>query len=518
MQAVEAIVGEHRNVLDPVQGLVDQSLVVSADGRMRLLVPIRAFATAQLKADSTLAEETLKHHRVLYAQMGDEAGLRAAECSTALARRLVEERHNLVVACERSVNAGDIHNALKAGHAAVEGLRAGANHAACLVLAERLGTLDHLNPTQRLQVELIAVRSLHEVGRRAEALHRLEQTSPCAEASVDAIRACLLGEFRHLNGQEKASESALTYALQRTENGEWAWTHAVVLSTAARVAAERGQTGLARQQYEACLSLLSAQGRRSRLAPVAVNFANLNRDDGHFDEAIRWYDQAISSAEQSGAQRVQAVAQCNRAALFADYGRFPAAESGFKQGISRLRHMGDNHFEGIFLGMASELYIGMGQLDLAEQALTRAHACHSQLEQSLWMRVIQGRFAVLDRARGRFDLAISALEGLLPLLKDPLPHGYGLFLSHLAQARAQAGDMDGAVRDFAGAQEALGSGRWTADLALCLAGEARFLAPFRPERAEAALEEAKHLQSELCRPQESTLGRAIEAAETAQRS
>jgi predicted ATPase/DNA-binding SARP family transcriptional activator len=114
LEAAERVCAEAADVLEPLDALADKSLlVVTSDGRYRMLETIKAYGLARLE-EAGERERVRQAHATYFAELAEAADphLRRAEQLVWL-RRLATDHDNLTAAVRGAIGAGDARTALR---------------------------------------------------------------------------------------------------------------------------------------------------------------------------------------------------------------------------------------------------------------------------------------------------------------------------------------------------------------------------------------------------------------------
>ena len=466
-------------------------LQTDATGRWRLLLSVQDFADRRLSSTDR-AEAFRRHWRALSA-FPESIGLQPGQnhYQPAQYRQLFAERDNLVIACKRASEAGDVPQAASLYLSATMVLhRDGPLQLAAKLLAS-LGERTGLDmPTQRLLVERDSAQ-LRLEGRHLEAkailLKALEDAGDRVDQMVVQLKlglaACelFLGEFEsgrarlataHAEAiaggwRHEELSAEIKLATQLINQGRW---------TPARVQAERAvrlaqELGVSRWEAVAVTNLGLVCGklqawdeaeqhllRGIRLfqedrqlvnecqAIVLLGVTQFSR--GAWREALRTYASALPTLRHLGIVNREAQVRVNMGSTLIQLGDHGAAQPHLEAGLQSLRALGDRR-NLIYAHMGlGRIALESGDTDEALDQLGTARALRDAVQSAPSVGILCAELAEIYVVRREPDAALATIhEGLASL--DDAPDRCVLGRLHTLQAKSHVQRGDHAAAQLA---------------------------------------------------------------------
>lgn len=512
-------------VLDVIDALAHKSLLnVTSQGEtdaepwFGLYLTVREYAARRLDGMGADAADAARHrHGLHYAACGSETAIEALFRSGGAARRdrLVRDIDNLVAACRRATAQGRADIAVPCFLAAWQVLdqRGPASVATALV-----APLADLPMDDALADRLRLVR--FDLARRASGVD-----ASFALAEATAASAARRGDLRNAGRahvrlastciRRRDLEGALRHAQTaldtfRRDGAEWLEVGA--LEIGAHAASAAGDPPLAQERYERALEICRRIGHEVGEAQVLGSFAAWLLTHGHARDGRRMLEQAVEARRALRLHRSLALDLTNLANLDFEEGRFDDADRRFAEALSTARHTGDRWQEALALsGMAESLRI-RGRLDEAMEAALLALPIQRELKDPVATGNTLAEMGEIGRLQGHPARAQAWLEEALTLLTaGRSPRSTGIALGSLAALQFDRGDLAGARARIAEADAALEAARDLLELGrlACLRGFVELAGGDR-EAAAAALARARAMAEATGVPPGSRVPREIE--------
>lgn len=201
-------------------------------------------------------------------------------------------------------------------------------------------------------------------------------------------------------------------------------------------------------------------GRLADLGLQAVNLRYLgatHRTLGHFEQAIRYYEQSLAVACEIGDHQVEGRTLGGLGLIYRASGQVEQAIKSYEKALTIAREIGDRQMAGIQLGHMGTAYFLLGQVERAvrlyEEALTIARECGDRRREG-------GRLDSLGnahRALGQVEQAINFYEEALAIAREIGDHrGEGNRLENLGNIHLILGQVEKAIKLY---EEALAIAR-----------------------------------------------------------
>lgn len=486
-------------VLDVVDALAHKSLLHVAAGAagevepwFGLYLTVREYAAQRLAGLGPQAEAAAQsRHGRHFAGFGRESALEALATPGGPARRarLVRDIDNLVVACRRATARAEPEVAVPCFLAAWQVLDQMGPVSIATLLLEPLAALP-MDPALADSLRLVRAdlaqrgtdldlaRALAEATARSAASRgdrRNEGRAQLRLASV-CIRLRDLDDARGHAG----------LAIEAFRRGQVAWLEVGALVIAAHAAAIAGDVAATQDHYGRALEICRRIGHAMGEAQALGSFAawQLSRGDARAGRAM--LEQAVDMRRALKLHRSLALDLTNLANLDFEEGRFDEADHRFAEALATARRTGDRWQEALVLSGTAESLRIRGRLDEALAAAQQALPIQRELRDPVATGNTLAELGEIGRLRGEHPQAEAWLDEALSLLTaGRSPRSVGIALGTLAALRFDRGDLVGAqarVDEADAALEAAGDPLELGRLA-CLRG---FVALARGDR-DAAL-------------------------------
>ncbi|MBP8296719.1 MAG: tetratricopeptide repeat protein, partial [Burkholderiales bacterium] len=215
--------------IDVVQALLDKSLLRTWDpaGRNRheldelyfgMYLSIREYAAAKLAQDEPAAQEAESRHGRYFAALGTDDAIEALSRhgGTRLRRKLGIELDNLVGACRRAVDRGDVDVAAAAYRVTWEVLELSGPAMLGATLGAEVLAMSGLDPRSRAMTLAVVGRAQRRAGKADDASVSIEEALAHFRAVGDATREsnvlAILGNLRRDQGRAYEARDCLEAA------------------------------------------------------------------------------------------------------------------------------------------------------------------------------------------------------------------------------------------------------------------------------------------------------------------
>ncbi|MFG1805440.1 BTAD domain-containing putative transcriptional regulator [Streptomyces sp. NPDC049040] len=478
---------EADDVLDLMAALVEKSLVVAqrTEGtgpvRYRMLESIRAYGAERL-AEAGETERTHRAHAAYFLDFALTADphLRSAEQLDWL-RMLSDDRDNLQTALHRSLDAGDIHGAMRliaalSSYWLLRGVRYEGVGPAQRVLTA-LGPTAPVGLEEEYALCVLAVvtamsdpdgftEHLASVTRIVEGMDRIARRFPVLTLLWAPFAGVPRDDLNTLEGIEAllaGRDDPWYYALAHLGHGFQAWM-------------VNGDADFAQRECERSLAGFRGAGDRWGLITCLNVLADLAEYRGEYREAVDFLDQALVLAEELDSLLDMAELLTNRAAYSLRAGDLATAAAYGERAVALSRRAGAPEALAVAHRCLADTARLGGDLPaaraLAEQALAECPTGWFS-SNSVRSTVLIARVAIAV-AEGDATAAHDCLGKAVSL--DPEVLKLSLNAAHIAAAAAALAILDGAPRQAAallGAAEALRGSRPSDPDALATAAAAR---------------------------------------------
>jgi predicted ATPase/tetratricopeptide (TPR) repeat protein len=450
--------------VDVIQSLADKSLLRTVRGeglgqtgeqiRFGMFVSLQEYARVQLAllpgatagGGSSALRDAEERHGRYYAAL-DDAGVRRG-------RSLELEVADLVAACRRARDRGDVHTAVNTHRLACEVFARHGPLGAGVDLGRDLLEGMQLEPRARTRILTTLGQAEWHSGQMAQGLRHLEEALVLVEELCDrqlerAVRGSLGALYLQLGRLEEAramftatldlareagdravEANALanlgTLARDRGRTDEGLELYGLALAIARETANRRfegtvlGNLGLlhhdrgtldaARSHYEAALAIHRESGNRRFEAIILGNLGNLHYHEGRIDEAQATYMEALAIARSTGDRAFEAVVLGNLGQVARDQARVDDALAYYKRSLAILRELGVRRIEGAVLGNYGLLLYEQGQVDEARNAITTGESILRQMDERSELGKLLCTRAEIERGTGNTTAARATLE------------------------------------------------------------------------------------------------------------
>jgi predicted ATPase/serine/threonine protein kinase len=522
--------------MDAVQRLVEKSLVRSTEPhqgqiRFQLYESIREYAHGKLRTPGSVVNPEGHdltgpgavaaiglRHSAFYAKMGDEQVLESrfwgGQPEVRLAFRLECDNLAQAIAFGRH-GPPTVHAQATVAWAAIHRWY-GPYLPAIDVVKDTMNRKD-LDPRSRLQL----VETAGELYAHAE---QMDQAEACADECIALARMLkdpsaqgrALSRHTHYTRRTLSNEEILAaqdeaLVMLRT-GGDWRSEVDALLCI--------GSTYMSMENLDAGMRLadevleMSLAGECLWQEALSLRFrAALHMDTGRMDLAEQDLKRAMDNAHRIEKPMLLIEVNGGLGTLYKDLGRLEESVERHETGIQISREVGNRRRESIL----------MGNLALILQLQDKPKAAQQMYEDTVRLDDTRGRTVIGHMAMGNLgDLLLSQgkleestehLTTAIENLNTIRPSMAGAFRGSLAWVRAQLGEFD-AARELLEQGEAQVRDVWVVELGrlLCRRAQVEHLAAC-PDKAEAALAEAKEIAEKLGGSSDSDLGQMITETE-----
>jgi tetratricopeptide (TPR) repeat protein len=406
-----------------------------AEGRYRMLAPIRAWAQTTLPADE-LSAYCLRAARWLNEQAGVwDNSLRASKERHAYAQQMAETTGQKVEDVERAMTLA----ALAAFDRERENLLVAVKWAydaqaweATWRLAGNLAGFFNIRSLWADWVEThgLALKAARQAGdRHGEARMlgnlgsvylqqgRWDEAIEKYEASLRVLRD--LGD-RHGEGQTLGNLGSI-YQLQGR------WDEAI-------------------EKYEASLRIVRDLGDRHGEGATLNNLGEVYRLQGHWDEAIAQYEASLQIFRDLGDRYGEGTTLMNLGSVYLQQGRWDEAIEKYEASLHIKRDLGDRHGEAQTLGNLGNVYLQQGRWDEAIEKYEASLHIERELGDRYGEGATLNNLGLIYADQGRWDEAIEKYEASLRICRDLGDrHGEGVTLMNMGLLYERQGQKEKAV-------------------------------------------------------------------------
>jgi len=345
--SVEAVCADGDSVLDPLAGLVDESLVrqQGADElRFSMLETVREYALEQL-ARSGEEEEIRRRHLDHFLALAEaaEPELFAPDQITWFAR-LEDEHDNLRAALTSALDSGDPLSGL------------------------------------RLAVAIRRFWSIH--GHLAEGREALERALAASPAEPSGLRARALNGAGILAGEQgdfEASRESLEAALETARAADAPDTISAALTNLGNLAFFRGELDAARELYAESIDHFASLEDIRGQALSKENMGLLELTAGDVPKAVRWLTEARDLAREAGVDHEIAAASRSLAAALIELGETDRARKLLGESLTLSREIGEPHGVAVCLDTYAGLAATVGETERAATLFGASDAVRSSI-------------------------------------------------------------------------------------------------------------------------------------------
>ncbi len=523
--------------MDAVQRLVEQSLIRSTEPlsgqiRFQLYESIREYAQDKLRtAGAVVTNEGVdltgpaavaaigRRHSAFYAKMGDSKTLEerfwGARPEVRKAFRL--ESDNLAQAIAFGQHGPPtVHALATVAWAAIHrwyGPYQPAIHAVNTTLSR-----EDLDPRSRLQL-LETAAALHlNAEQEEEATSSIEEAlglaqmlkDPAAQGrSLSIHTACT-----HHGQYDDSVIAAYKDALALVQQGD-GWRAEV------EILLQIGRTHLHREEMQAGMALADGMLEKSVTGGCLLLEAQILRfraicymDKGRMDLAEQDLKRAMDNAQRI--EKPMLFSEVNGAlgTLYKDTGRLDESVVQHHAGIQSCREVGNQRVESILMGNLALILQLQGKVDEARQMYEDTVRLDDSRGRTVIGYIAMGNLGDLLLGEGKLEESVERLTTSIANIESKRPSFAAAFQGSLAWAKAQLGEFD-AARELLDTGESQLRGVWVVELGrlLCRRAQVEHAAGC-PEKAEAALNEAKTIAEQVGGSSDSDLGQMITEAES----
>ncbi len=362
LEAAEALAGA--DILDPLTGLVEHSLVIVQPGRpanmrYRVLEVLRQFAEARL-TETGEADRLRLRHAAYYADLVEAAepelmGEHQIERMTALR----QERDNLRAALAWSLSHGTAADGDGAGDRLRMGLR--------LVAA--------------LWFFWYADGAPIEGARWLDALFSRLDGAPREPRSLTLQARALAGAswLAYVRSQSAKAARLANRSLQVLEGDDDAEARANAWTTLGAVALETNDVEGAERLFQQALDLARRAGLEWWIGASLTNLAFLAYRRGDLEEASRFSEEAVVQQRARGDPVGLAASLLNQGAIQFARGNAPSALSHYVEGLRLVQRLGSTSLTAELLEDFAGVLIAQGRLEVAARVLSSALAYRDRI-------------------------------------------------------------------------------------------------------------------------------------------
>ncbi len=456
-------------VMDVVQALLDKSLLrpwlpKRVPGRepatpcFALYLSVHEYAAAALDARGGRAAAERSHGRH-YAQHGLDDAIEALSTHGGTERRglLSLERENLLAACRRAVQRGDVAVAVATYRAAVEVLSLQGPAALGVALGRQVVALADGDASRHAAACTALARMAWRAGQSAEAATLLEQAAALARSAGDGAREL------------------------------------PAMGLAANLLREEGRLPEGADLFEQAVARARETGHRRILGGLLGNLGLLRWEQGRLQDAEACFGEACRLSREAGDRRAEANALGNLATLQREGGHFEAAEAGLLLSGALQRELGDLGGVANNLQNLAVLRDQQGRLADAQALFEQALANYRELGSRTLEGVVRGNLGRVCQRLGEADRAREHFVAAFEIQRDGGQRRFeGAALFNLGNLDFDQDRLDDAERQLGQAAELLGSIGHRHDRALALRDLAKVaIAARRLDLARARLDEAE---------------------------
>ncbi|MET8138853.1 hypothetical protein ABZU32_00950 [Sphaerisporangium sp. NPDC005288] len=208
----------------------------------------------------------------------------------------------------------------------------------------------------------------------------------------------------------------------------------------------RGDHDLALSRLRESLAIARACGYPLGELHVLQQFAIIDNERSHFEEARAHAEQAMAIARRLASPRDESVARALLGVIHKRCGRFAEGGEQLRVAVAKAQASADPLLEAMVLAHLGQLYADHGHPDARatlERGLARSAACHYDFGRAIALHGL-GR---LETAEGRPDQGIDRLHAAAALW-ERLQHAYGKArtTAALSEAYTRNGDLPAARR------------------------------------------------------------------------
>lgn len=267
---------------------------------------------------------------------------------------------------------------------------------------------------------------------------------------IDLVAARAAEGLSDFAGALEAARAALakaTAAESRNLGARARWEEGLALRKLGRAAESRGALLAARSGF-------AEVGDRAGVARTLNQLADLERVEGHLDQAAALYAEARSTYAAIGNRPREARVELMQGLLMSERGDVAGAAATYESALAKLREAGDRRGTAAALANLGSMRYQLGDLEGALARQREALAEFRALGDEARALVSLQNHAMIQQELGDFAAAAAALDeelGIARRIGDRAGEGYAL--KGLGDLAAERGDFDLALGRYAEARE-----------------------------------------------------------------
>jgi predicted ATPase/class 3 adenylate cyclase len=409
------------DVLDLLGRLVDQSLVdasnVAGMNRYRLLVPVRHYALAKLRA---AGEEgpTQERHAGYFVGLAEESdsGLRGHQ-QDGWARRIDLDHGNILSALEWSLDTAQDEMALRlaSSMAWFWWLRGYWKEAQRWFHRVHEGTPD-ADPVLRARAVYKLAALEVQRGRPVEVMPLLEEVlSVLEEHGTEADVAWVLAQLADGTTEPERGMEIATQSLRRFADIGDSWGAAYIrfiLGYFQALSRPQGNT-----EMREAIDAMSALGDRWTAAWFSFNYGYTLALEGKYDEARQVIERNLELVEGTYDFWIAAHCRSRLGAVATMTGDYREAKRLFENALPVHRKIGDENCTALVNGFLGEVSIGEGRFEAARRQLAVTVAGFREMQNPYGILMGLRRMGWLAAAQGESQRATQLLGAVETLLR-----------------------------------------------------------------------------------------------------
>ncbi len=518
---------EAASVMDAVQALVDKSLLrawLPKEGArldidepyFGMYLSIHEYAADKLRASGQALATQHRHGRA-FARLGSDEAIESLAHHGGVKRRhaLALETDNLVAACRRAVQRGDVEVAVAAYRAAWEVFELRGPYEPGRALGELVLALaqapDGLRARVLLTLGRVHIRLSNFDAARKWLGEASELSASLADEGCELEALGALARLLHEHGRVDEADTLFEAIVARLRAPHRRRLLGSVLGNVAILRHEQSRVDEAKAHYQQAIAIHREVGDRRGEGNGVSNLGALEMQQGRFAESAMRFDEAIVIQRDVGNLVGQGHAVHNLGLLATDRGQFDQARQHFDDAMRMYRDAGSRRFEAQALGNLGLACHRQMRLDEARRHLDAALAIHRDIGNRRFEAITRGHLGVLDGDEGKLQSARDHLEQAAAMfLAMGDPRFRAMAHRDLATLCFRNGQIGEATSLLDAAEPALREVDDRVELAvlLCLRGRMK-MRHGDLERARAHLAEAESAALANHVGPESELGRAI---------
>ena len=169
----------------------------------------------------------------------------------------------------------------------------------------------------------------------------------------------------------------------------------------------------AQELMQRSLEAFERSGNRVRHAGILLNLGVICQWEGHWDEALSYYERAREACLKIGSSVYAALARVNAAEILVDRGEWAAAETALTETL-QLWKASQFHYNLAFcLFLLGRVSLRLGRLDEALARLEEAKASYLHIGAHEEVPAVDARIAECHVVNGNSDAALDLVRGML---------------------------------------------------------------------------------------------------------